>query len=107
LTAHDTTKWMRNHKYDDAAQVENLANILFGRDFFNIMDISDGGTLDIDEMSLALVGLGLASDSSFIGLVCRSLQPDRFGNGKESEGYLTIKDFSKIFNKDHFADKLL
>jgi hypothetical protein len=37
------------------------------------MDISDGGSLDIDEMALALVGLGLASDSTFIGLVCRSL----------------------------------
>ena len=73
MTGADTTKWMKNHKFDDAAQTENIANIVFGRDFFNIMDVSEGGTLDIDEMALALVGLGLASNSTFIGMVCKSL----------------------------------
>ena len=98
---------MKNHNFDDAAQVENLANIVFGRDFFNIMDVSEGGTLDIDEMALALVGLGLASDSRFIQQVCKSIQPDRFTKNEGKDGWLTIKDFTKVFNKDNFADKLL
>jgi len=57
-------------------------------------------------MSIPLVALGLSSDTKFIEMICRSIQPDRFAS-KEKDGFLTIKDFMKVFNKDHFADKLL
>jgi hypothetical protein len=55
-------------------------------------------------MSIPLVALGLSSDTKFIEMICRSIQPDRF---KDGNGFLTIKDFMKVFNKDHFADRLL
>jgi hypothetical protein len=68
------------------------------------MDLNNEGKLNVDEMSIPLVALGLSSDTKFIEMICRSIQPERFKNGN---GFLTIQDFMKVFNKDHFADRLL
>ena len=50
-------------------------------------------------------------NASFIKMVCRSIRPDRFRDERstkgEEEGYLTLKDFIMVFDKDNYADSLL
>ena len=57
-------------------------------------------------MAIPLVALGLSSDASFIKMVCRSIRPDRFADDRNHKneadsGYLTLKDFIMVFDKDN------
>jgi hypothetical protein len=58
-------------------------------------------------MAIPLVALGLSSDASFIKMVCRSIRPDRFTETGAEGGFLTLKDFIMVFDKDNYADSLL
>jgi hypothetical protein len=58
-------------------------------------------------MAIPLVALGLSSDASFIKMVCRSIRPDRFTETGVEGGFLTLKDFIMVFDKDNYADSLL
>ena len=63
-------------------------------------------------MAIPLVALGLSSDASFIKMVCRSIRPDRFADDRNHKneadsGYLTLKDFIMVFDKDNYDDSLL
>ena len=98
-------QWMRNHKYSDKKQTDNISNIQFAREFFGIIDENDSGQASLDELAVPFIALGLSRDSIFIMKVMRAISPHKFGkkakveNPFESEE-LTLKEFIKLFKKD-------
>ena len=104
-------KWMRAHKFSDKKQTENINNVQFAREFFEIVDDKDSGGVDLNQLSVPLIALGLSSDSAFIEKVLKAINPFKFG---EKSGVLnpfeinamSLKDFIKIFKKDQVSEKL-
>ncbi len=66
---------MKQHK-----NFENLAtftqpqnNIEFAKDLFKIWDEDESGKLDLEELTLPLIALGLVNDTSFVKQLMKSL----------------------------------
>ena len=57
---------MRNHKFSDKKQVENIQNIQFAREFFQIIDDTGSGSASLFELAVPMIALGLSSNSVFI-----------------------------------------
>ena len=103
--------WMRGHKYDDAKQTDNIENIKFARENFQIMDNSDTGKLSLKNIAVPMIALGLSSDSSFIMKVMKGIAPHKFGKkAKVANPFevneLTLIEFIKIFKKDQVSENL-
>ena len=102
---------MRAHKFSDRKQTENINNVQFAREFFEIVDDTDTGGCYLNELSLPLIALGLSSDSSFIEKVLKAINPFKFGDKSGIENpfehnEMSLQDFIKIFKKDQVSEKL-
>jgi len=62
--------------------------------------------LEVDELTLPLIALGLSNDSSFVLKLLRSIDSEKFDGNREL-AKITIKDFSKIFKKDFINEKII
>ena len=78
--------------------------MLFAKELFKIWDEDDSGKLDIDELTLPLIALGLSNDSSFVQKLIKSIDEEKFLKGNQK---ISIKDFVKIFKTDYFSDKAI
>ena len=104
-------KWMQTHKFSDKKQTENINNVQFAKEFFEIVDNNDSGGVLRDELSVPLIALGLSSDSSFIEKVLKAVNPFKFGDKSGLDdpfelNEMSLKDFIKIFKKDQVSEKL-
>ena len=96
---------MRNHKYSDKKQTDNINNIQFAREFFSIVDDNDSGQASLYELAVPFIALGLSSDSSFIMKVMKAISPHKFGKkalvaNPFEVNELSLREFIKIFKKD-------
>ena len=96
---------MQTHKFSDKKQTENINNVQFAKEFFEIVDNNDSGGVLRDELSIPLIALGLSSDSSFIEKVLKAVAPFKFGDKSGLDdpfesNEMSLKDFIKIFKKD-------
>ena len=57
---------MKTHKFSDKKQVENIKQITFAREFFQIIDKTGTGAASLFELAVPMIALGLSSDSVFI-----------------------------------------
>ena len=102
---------MRNHKYSDLKQTDNIQNVQFAYQFFKIVDQEDTGSVLIENLAIPLIALGISSDQSFIEKVMKSINPKRFGeqSGLEdpfSINEICLKEIISIFRKDQVSEKL-
>lgn len=102
---------MRNHKYSDKKQTDNINNIQFAREFFSIVDDNDSGQASLYELAVPFIALGLSSDSSFIMKVMKAISPHKFGKkalvaNPFDVNELSLKEFIKIFKKDQVSESL-
>ena len=72
-------KWMNKHQYSCKKQNDNLENIKFARENFQIMDDADAGKLSLTNIAVPMIALGLSSDSSFVMKVLKAISPNKFG----------------------------
>ena len=96
---------MRSHNFSDKKQTENINNVQFAKEFFEIVDANDSGGVYKDELSIPLIALGLSSDSSFIEKVLKAINPMKFGEKSGLEdpfelNEMSLNDFIRIFKKD-------
>jgi len=87
---------MRKHKLSDEKQRENINNIEFAREFFDIIDVNDSGGVYIEELAIPLIALGLASNVTFIEKLLKAINPSKFAQGNYAQE-LTLQEFTKIF----------
>ena len=102
---------MRTHKYSCKKQSDNIDNIKFARENFQIMDDADTGKLSLKNIAVPLIALGLSSDSSFIMKVLKAVSPYKFGKKSGLENpfevnEITLKEFIKVFRKDQVSEDL-
>ena len=102
---------MQTHKFSDKKQTENINNVQFAKEFFEIVDSNDSGGVLRDELSVPLIALGLSSDSSFIEKVLKAVNPFKFGDKSGLDdpfelNEMSLKDFIKIFKKDQVSEKI-
>eukprot|EP00347_Sterkiella_histriomuscorum_P020000 403339480 len=106
INMKNTKKWMRNHQIDLQKYTQNKRNIQFAKDLFKIWDEDSSGNLEVDELTLPLIALGLSNDSSFVMKLLRSIDEEKFIKNKE-HSKITVRDFSKIFRKDFTSEKII
>ena len=104
LGMRNTQKWMKQHGRDDEKYLQSQKNIEFSRELFKIWDEDESGNLEVDELTLPLIALGLSNDSSFVYKILRSIDYEKFKSKNER---ISIKDFTKIFKKDFMGEKVI
>lgn len=121
LTLKNTEYWMKTR---GAPQRSTEKNFEFAKELFKIWDADKGGYLDLDEISLPLISLGLSTDAGFVEKLIRSLKQNKGGpkqvpNPKTKDrkaakeaGMIvedltfTLKDFVSIFKADKIGEKI-
>jgi hypothetical protein len=71
LTLKNTEYWMKTRGVNQRSKEKHFE---FAKDLFKIWDRDNGGYLDIDEISLPLISLGLSTDSGFVEKLIKSLK---------------------------------
>jgi hypothetical protein len=92
----DNYKYMRKHNMPTTKQDKIIENLIFAKNFFAIIDIDDSGEIDITELALPLISLGLATDSEFIKKALKVLHHKKYSTGDFTQE-ITMKEFSSIF----------
>jgi hypothetical protein len=79
---------------------------MFSKEFFNIMDVNRNDGISLEEVSVPHIALGLSSDTSFMKMVLRSINPSKFAteNDFETENII-LKEFTNLFKKDAISEK--
>lgn len=71
---------MKKHKLDVEKYLKNKSNIEFATELFSIWDEDESGKLEVDELSLPLIALGLSTDSIFIKRLLSSINAHKFNS---------------------------
>ena len=91
----------------DKRQTENLANLLFAKEFFQIMDTNGNGSLNLEEIAIPHIALGLSSDENFIKMVLRNISPKKFSTEESFKTKtLTLKEFTNVFKSDPVSERI-
>lgn len=69
---------MKKHKLKEEKFLKNKKNIEFARDLFQIWDEDKSGDLEVDEITLPLIALGLSNDSKFVMKLLRAIDAEKF-----------------------------
>ena len=105
LILKNTEFWMisRGHK-----KSTKQGHFEFAKQLFKIWDADGGGSLDVDEISLPLIALGLSTDTSFVEKLIKTLVQKKGVNQKDEDLDLsfTLKDFVTIFQADRIGEKI-
>ena len=98
----------------------------FAKSLFKIWDADGGGFLDVDEISLPLISLGLSTDTGFVEKLIKALKQKKKKTKKggsdktpqsiasesqsqeadENDLSFTLKDFVTIFESDKVGEKI-
>jgi hypothetical protein len=114
LTLKSTEFWM---KVRGNKQKSKEKHFEFAKELFKIWDADGGGFLDVDEISLPLISLGLSTDTSFVEKLIKSLtmkkskaKPSPAEGGDSNDGIhdltFTLKDFVTIFKADRVGERM-
>jgi hypothetical protein len=60
--------------------------------------------LEVDEVTLPLIALGLSNDSSFVQKLLRTIDLNKWAKGNQK---ITLTDFAKIFKRDHVSERII
>lgn len=71
LTLKNTEYWMKMRGNKQRSKEKHFE---FAKDLFKIWDSDGGGYLDVDEISLPLIALGLSTDTGFVEKLIRALK---------------------------------
>jgi hypothetical protein len=107
LTLKNTEYWMRTRGVKQRSKEKHFE---FAKDLFKIWDSDGGGFLDVDEISLPLISLGLSTDSGFVEKLIKSLKQKKLKHAEDTmpsdDLSFTLKDFVSIFNADRVGEKI-
>lgn len=87
---------MRKHKLPTTKQDNLIDNLIFAKNFFSIIDEDSSGEIDLTELSMPLISLGLATDSAFVKKALKVLNPTKYGQGDFTKE-INLREFSHIF----------
>ncbi len=76
LTLKNTEFWLKTRGNKQRSKEKHFE---FAIDLFKIWDSDGGGFLDVDEISLPLIALGLSTDTGFVEKLIRSLKNKKKG----------------------------
>lgn len=79
LTLKNTEYWMKTRGVNQRSKEKHFE---FAKELFKIWDRDNGGYLDIDEISLPLISLGLSTDSGFVEKLIKSLKQKKRKEGE-------------------------
>jgi hypothetical protein len=71
LTLKNTEFWLKKHGHGHRSKEKHFE---FAKDLFKIWDADGGGFLDVDEISLPLIALGLSTDTGFVEKLIKALK---------------------------------
>jgi hypothetical protein len=118
LTLKNTEFWLKKRGHGHRSKEKHFE---FAKDLFKIWDADGGGFLDVDEISLPLIALGLSTDTGFVEKLIKSLVKKKKAPGKEPEKKessdggedeeeedlsFTLKDFVTIFKADRIGERI-
>jgi Ca2+-binding EF-hand superfamily protein len=66
---------MEKRKLSTERQANLRANIVFSKEFFEIMDDDGTGGIELQELAQPLIALGLATDTAFVQKALKILNP--------------------------------
>ena len=124
LTLKNTEYWMKKRGNKQRSKEKHFE---FAKELFKIWDADGGGFLDVDEISLPLIALGLSTDTGFVEKLIKALKRKKpsVANARssmESKATLaslqsaneaevedlsfTLKDFVSIFQADRIGERI-
>lgn len=71
LTLKNTEYWMKKRGNKQRSKEKHFE---FAKELFKIWDADGGGFLDVDEISLPLIALGLSTDTGFVEKLIKALK---------------------------------
>eukprot|EP00347_Sterkiella_histriomuscorum_P008784 403343767 len=109
LEFRKTEKWVQKRTTsNDYTSKEK--HVEFAKELFCLWDDDNSGVLDLHEIALPLISLGLSTNTQFVAKLLQSLleNPNRLKNGSQQHNdiQITLKDFVKIFNVDKVGEKM-
>jgi Ca2+-binding EF-hand superfamily protein len=105
LTLKNTEFWLKKRGHGHRSKEKHFE---FAKDLFKIWDADGGGFLDVDEISLPLIALGLSTDTGFVEKLIKSLKKKKAPKEGDDEDDLsfTLKDFVSIFKADRIGERI-
>lgn len=113
LTLKNTEFWLKKRGHGHRSKEKHFE---FAKDLFKIWDADGGGFLDVDEISLPLISLGLSTDTGFVEKLIKSLKKKKPSmkkreekgdeGGNEDDLSFTLKDFVSIFKADRIGERI-
>lgn len=100
LEMKKTEKWISKRTKDYQTKEKHVD---FAKELFQIWDEDGSGVLELNELAIPLVSLGLSTDVGFVAKLIESLTD--IGSAKD-EIRISLKDFVKIFNVDKVGEKM-
>lgn len=101
-----TESWMNHHDNSNLSSfIQPQSDIEFAKELFKIWDENDTGKLNLEELTLPLIALGLINDTTFIMRLLKSISnrgSSKAGNMPEKTD-ITIVEFVKIFKNNPFV----
>jgi hypothetical protein len=131
LTLKNTEYWMQTRGRGKSSTQKHFE---FAKSLFKIWDADGGGFLDVDEISLPLISLGLSTDTGFVEKLIKALKQKKkkakkssggdnprasqsaisMGDDSQPQGEsaeesdlsFTLKDFVTIFESDKVGERI-
>lgn len=121
LLLRNTNYWIKQKGNKSSSKEKHFE---FSKEIFKIWDADGGGFLDVDEISLPLIALGLSTDTGFVEKLIRSLKMNKkkpttnkgdtasITGGTTSKVVevddlsFTLKDFVSIFKADRIGERI-
>lgn len=110
LTLKNTEFWLKKRGHGHRSKEKHFE---FAKDLFKIWDADGGGFLDVDEISLPLIALGLSTDTGFVEKLIKALVKKKGKAGGKQVEYgddndlsFTLKDFVSIFKADRIGERI-
>lgn len=94
---------MKKRKIVDSKFQEKEKHVEFAKELFKIWDDDQSGILELEELALPLVALGLSTDQKFVSKILTALDNKKQQNEHMS---FTLRDFVKIFKTDKVGEKI-
>jgi Ca2+-binding EF-hand superfamily protein len=89
LTLKNTEYWMRHRGH---AQKDTMKHFEFAKNLFKIWDADGGGSLDVDEISLPLIALGLSTDTGFVEKLLKAIVKKKEAEPKKNESKPSLEE---------------
>lgn len=93
-----TQHWIKSRKNAGMQLLAQMNDVELAKEIFKAWDVENKGYLSVEELTDQLVGLGLATNKSFVERLLETLT-----KGSKKLELLTLKQFLKVFSYNKFG----